>query len=114
MADDAAAGSATVPAGIPNVKIVQDIPVVFADGVMSQSYIAGIAKFYFYRTDSSPDLSGPNVNHPVVQVVMPAQGFAQMLHFFQHRLKTMIAEGAISQEVVDTINKTVYDAPRKT
>jgi hypothetical protein len=95
------------------VRIVQDIPVVFADGVMSQSYIEGVSKFYLYRTDAAPIVTDGARNVPVVQVVMSAHGFAGMIHFFEHRLKMMIADGAISQASVDKIKETIYEDPRK-
>jgi hypothetical protein len=98
---------------IPAVRIVQDIPVVFSDGVMSHSYIEGVSKFYLYRTDTAANVLEGTKNIPVVQVIMSAQGFAGMLHFFQHRLKLMIDDGAISQETVDRIKETVYEDPRK-
>jgi len=44
---------------------------------------------------------------------MSAEGFAAMVHFFEHRLKIMIDANAISQESVDRINMTVYPDPRK-
>jgi hypothetical protein len=102
----------SAPASIPTVRVVQDIPVVFADGVMSQAYGQGIAKFYLYRTDASPNASELPKNVPFLQVVMPAHGFAVMLHFFEHRLKLMINDQTISQEAVDEIKKTVYSAPQ--
>ena len=104
-------GEQSASAPIQAVRIVQDIPVVFADGVMSQSYIHGVSKFYLGRTDSSADDTRGPQNVPVVQIVMSAQGFAGMLHFFQHRLKMMIRDGAISQDTVDQINSVVYDEP---
>ena len=94
---------------MPTVKVVQDVPVLFADGVMSQAYAPGVSKFYLYRTDSAPDVtSHPAQNIPVLQVVMPARGFAALVHFFQHRLKLMIDEGAITKAEVDAINQTAY------
>jgi hypothetical protein len=98
---------------IQTVRVVGDIPVVFSDGVMSHSYIRGVSKYYLYRTDSSPDVSDGPKNIVVAQVVMSATGFAGMLHFFQHRLKLMIDDGAISQAEVDQINKTVYETTQK-
>jgi hypothetical protein len=98
---------------VPMVRVVGDIPVVFSDGVMSHSYIKGVSKYYLFRTDSSPDVSEAPKNIVVAQVVMSATGFAGMLHFFQHRLKLMIDAGAISQEEVDQINKTVYETPQR-
>ena|ERR1700722_19805755 len=90
------------------VRAIQDPPVVFCDGVMSQSFAPGISKFYLFRTDASPDASEVNKNIPILQIVMSANGFATMLHFFNHRLKLMLRNGAISQEAVDEINKYVY------
>jgi hypothetical protein len=94
-----------------SVRIVPDIPTVFADGIVSQSYIAGVSKFYFFRTDSDPDVTKPAKNTVIAQIIMPAEGFAAMVHFLQHRLKMMIADKAISQEAVDRIDKTVYPPP---
>jgi|ERR1700722_8640724 hypothetical protein len=95
------------------VRIIQDVPVVFSDGVMSHSFVQGVAKFYLFRTDSAPNVVEGTRNVPVVQVVMSAIGFAGMLHFFEHRLKLMIEDGAISQATVDKINETIYEDPRK-
>lgn len=103
----------TAGADIQAVRIVQDIPAIFSDGVMSHSFIQGVSKFYLYRTDSAPDAAGGARNVPVVQVIMSAQGFAGMLHFFQHRLKLMIRDGAISQEMVNNINSINYEDPGK-
>jgi hypothetical protein len=102
------------PAGIPTVKIAQDVPVVFTDGVMSHAHGPGIAKFYLYRADPSPDALEPAKNIPIAQLIMTARGFAAMLHFLEHRLKIMIADGAISQAEVDRINQVVFETPQKT
>jgi hypothetical protein len=101
------------PPQVPAVRIVSDVPVVFSDGVMSHSFIEGVSKFYLYRTDSAPNVVEGATNVPVVQVIMSAQGFAGMLHFFQHRLQLMIDGGAISQATVDRIKETVYTDPLK-
>lgn len=107
----ATAAAATAPPIIPSVRLIQDIPVLFADGVMSQSFIPGISKFFLYRADASANVSEPPKNTPVVQIVMPASGFAAMTHFFEHRLKLMIDDGAISQAEVDRIKQFVYENP---
>jgi hypothetical protein len=103
----------TPQAGAPvaAVKIVPDIPVIFADGAMSQAFGPGISKFYLYRTDFDPLLAEPNKNTPIVQIVMPAEGFAALVHFLQHRLRMMVEGKAISQEAVDRINQTKYPPP---
>jgi hypothetical protein len=99
------------PGGPVEVRIVPDIPVVFSDGILSQSFAKGITKFYLFRTDIAPNVVGPLRTTVVGQVVMPADAFARTVHFFRHRLRLMIAAGAISQAEVDEIDKTVYDDP---
>lgn len=94
-----------------NVKVVPDIPVFFADGVLSHAYAPGISKFYFYRTNSDPLLALPNRNVVVAQCIMQAEGFARTVHFFNYRLKLMVRDGAISQEAVDRIFAFSYDEP---
>jgi hypothetical protein len=106
MADETVS-QAVAPA---RVKIVPDIPVVFADGAMSQAFGPGISKFYLYRNDFDPNLSGAE-NTPVAQIVMPAEGFAAMVHFLQHRLQVMIEAKVISQEAIDRITSTKYPTP---
>jgi hypothetical protein len=104
-------GTPTGATGPVNVRIEGDfanIPVLFADGAMSQAFGPGISKFYLYRSDFDPNLSLPNKNTPIVQIVMHAEGFARMIHFFQHRLRIMVDAGVISQQVVDQINRTEY------
>jgi hypothetical protein len=103
----------TLESPIPSVRTVADIPVIFADGVISHSYIAGVSKFYLYRTDTSPNVSEGAKNTVVAQIIMSAQGFAQMLHFFEHRLDIMLKDKAISQEAVDKIKETVFPETRK-
>jgi hypothetical protein len=79
------------------------IPVVFVDGVMSQSYGPGISKFYFYRIDGDPHAKGETSNTPVAQVVMPASGFVRTWAFFGKRIRKMVEEGIITQKEVDEL-----------
>jgi hypothetical protein len=90
------------PASIPAVKIVPDVPVIFADGVISQSWGPGISKFYLGRFDGDPEAKKEAISVPVVQMVMPAEGFVQMVAFFEHRLKAMIEKGIVSQDSIDS------------
>jgi hypothetical protein len=101
----------TATPGAQVVRIIPDIPAVFSDGVLSHSFSHGVSKFYLFRTDTAPNVLEGTRNVPVVQVIMSAQGFAGMLHFFQHRLQLMIRDGAISQDMVNKINEVVYDDP---
>lgn len=83
------------------VKIVSDIPTIFADGVVNQIMGPGISKFYFFRNDAI--LGTINTYQPVgvAQMVMPAYGFVDMVAFFEHRLKVMLNAGNITQAMVD-------------
>jgi hypothetical protein len=100
MVGDNQNSTSVIPA---SVRIVPEIPIFFADGIASHSFASGISKFYFYRTDSDALAPVDNVNVPVAQAVMSAEGFAKALHFLNHRLKLMIRAGAISQEAVDAV-----------
>jgi hypothetical protein len=101
--------AARASAETPKVKIVPDIPVFFTDGVLSHSFAFGVSKFYFYRSDSDPYLAAPDQTVIVAQSVMSAAGFAKMVHFFNHRLKLMIEDGAISRELADNIAAFSYE-----
>lgn len=83
------------------VRVVPEIPAFFADGVISQSWGPGISKFYLGRIDSDPNATGEAKTVPVAQVIMPADGFVNLVTFFEHRLKTMIEKGIVTQEAVE-------------
>jgi hypothetical protein len=83
------------------VKVVQDIPAIFVDGVMNHVTAPGISKFYLYRSDINPKDPNSFSNSNIIQVIMPATGFADMVAFFEHRLKVMVKRGDLSEAVVD-------------
>lgn len=83
------------------VKIVPEIPVIFADTAASHSYGPGIAKFYLMRFDSDPWGRPESKMTPVAQVIMPAEGFLGLFTFFEQRLKTMVAQGILTQAQVE-------------
>jgi hypothetical protein len=89
------------PAPIPAVKIVPDIPAIFADGAISQNWGPGISKFYLGRLDADPAAQKDGTSVPVAQIIMPAEGFVHMVAFFEHRLKTMVERGVVSQDLID-------------
>jgi hypothetical protein len=93
--------SAPASVAIPAVKIVPDIPVIFADGAVSQNWGPGITKFYLGRLDADPEAKKEPSSVPVVQIIMPTEGFVQMVAFFEHRLKTMVEQGIVSQGSLD-------------
>jgi hypothetical protein len=96
---------------VTQVKIVSDIPVVFADAVSMQTYGPGISKFYLVRIDPDPLGAGSNKVAAVLQVVMPMDGFIQMWAFFEQRLKTMLKDGVISKSEIDKAREAVQQLP---
>jgi hypothetical protein len=97
--------------GPVTVKIATDPPVIFADGALSQVFGAGIAKFFLYRIDPDPNAASPATPSVTAQIIMPAEGFAAMVHFFQHRLQLMVEAKAISKEALDRIRSVTYPTP---
>src|ERR1700730_5606874 len=87
-------------------KTADGIPVLFADGVISQAYGGNVAKFYFGRVDPDPSgsASAPNAA-PVLQVAMPIDGFVQMVAFLEMRLRVMVKRGVIAQQIIDRYRK---------
>ena len=94
-------GNASAVASATPVRIVPEIPAIYADTVLSQSYGPGISKFFLARFDSDPAATSVPSSVPVAQVIMPAEGFVQMVAFFQMRLQVMVDSQIISQDSVD-------------
>jgi hypothetical protein len=96
-------GNASAPANvtIPAVKIVPDIPAIFTDGAISQNWGPGISKFFLGRLDADPNALKEATSTPVAQIIMPAEGFVQMVAFFEHRVEMMVEQGVVSQGSVD-------------
>jgi hypothetical protein len=92
---------AAAAAEISNVRLVPDLPVIFADGVTSQSYGPGISKFFFHRWDPHPQASEPVKTVPILQMVMPTDGFLGMCMFFEERLRVMVEQGFLTQADID-------------
>jgi hypothetical protein len=89
------------PQGPALVKLVTDVPVIFADGVSQHSTGPGTARFYLYRTEVNPQNANQSTVTPVIQIVMPAVGFADMLAFFELRAKVAVHRGDLDQKVLD-------------
>jgi hypothetical protein len=105
---NAAAATPTIPV----VKIVPDIPTIFADGVLSQNYGPGVSKFFLGRFDADPAAQKDIASVPVAQIIMPADGFIHMMAFFEHRVKTMVEQGAIAQATVDKAREFWANNPK--
>ncbi|SRR6266496_1089086 len=96
-----ASEAAPPPPAIPIVRIAREIPVIFSDGVKSQAFGSGISKFYLLRFDPDPEVQTPARETIIAQITMPSDAFVKMVAFFEHRLKIMVAEKAVTQESID-------------
>ena len=93
--------SGAPPAAPIKVRIVQDIPLFYAEGVSGHSYGSGVSRFQLIRAEPDPEGGPPR---PVyTDIVMPIEAFVQMWVFFEHRLKTMVNDGTVTR---DQINRT--------
>jgi hypothetical protein len=106
MADD---GSSTTdglnkftPQVATLVRTIDAVPVIYADGILNQVRAPGISKFHFFRDDAVVGDSSQYTKVEVLQIIMPVNGFVDMLAFFEHRLKLMIEKGQTTQEFVDS------------
>lgn len=82
------------------------LPVIYADGILSITRAAGIVKLYFFRVDSN--LKGERSFNavPVAQVVMPAAGFLSSSIFMDLQVKQMLEKNEIEQAKIDEIRAT--------
>jgi hypothetical protein len=110
MADSNTAPVAGAPT-IPSVRVLDDVPVIFSDGVLSHSFAFGISKFFLYRTDNDPGLTAPPKEVVTAQIIMPTENFIRMVAFFEHRLKLMVASSEISQAKIDAARQFWVDNP---
>lgn len=102
--------AATSPAP---VSIVPEIPVVFADAATSHSHGRAVSKIYFSRYDPDPASVRRPAEKVLLQVVIPNDSFLRMAAFFEHRIKVMIADKAVTQEQWDKARQfwIEYKAP---
>src|ERR1043166_1444887 len=82
-----------------------DFPTVFADGVLSAAWDAGVVKLFLYRNDPDFKATGARSDKPFRQLVLPIHGFAAMSIFHERILRTLRERGEISEEVVAVIRK---------
>ncbi len=72
-------------------------PTVFADAVSSLANSPNIVKFFLSRFEPSFTGDGRSQLQPFEQVIMPIDGFASMLVFFEAHLKVMVSQGYITE-----------------
>ena len=92
----------------PPVYPPPDFPLLFADNVSNFAYGQSLIRLYFVRNDPSFS-AGTNEakTQPVVQLVMPIDGFVATTLFFEHVLSVLISEKVLSQAHVDELRATI-------
>jgi hypothetical protein len=76
-------------------------PTVFADGVLNFANNPSVVKYFLARIEPNFGELGVYQIQPFAQVVMPLDGFVNMVCFFEEALKGMVRDGLISQARVD-------------
>ena len=82
------------------------LPTVFADAVPTMTHAGGIVKFYYARIDPSFTADKTVKNNVIAQVIMPIEGFAQAVAFFDAQLEGIIREGLIKRETVEAYRES--------
>ena len=72
-------------------------PTVFADGVMSLANSPTVVKFFLSRFEPSFAGDGRSQMQAFAQVVMPMDGFASMVVFFEAQLRILVKAGYITE-----------------
>jgi hypothetical protein len=93
------------------VRTIPDVTVVYADTVINQIMGPGISKFTFCRIDSIAGVIDEYEKVEVAQIIMPSINFADMVAFFEHRLKVMIKNGYLDQAIIDERRKFYSEYP---
>jgi hypothetical protein len=107
MADDAAPTAQsrqTQPLGdFPTPQFAN----AFADGVSSLTNSPTIVKYFLARFEPTFVGDGRAQLQPFAQIVMPMDGFAAMVIFFQNHLAAMVKQGYINEERLAAIRKVL-------
>jgi hypothetical protein len=83
------------------VRTVPEVPVIFADGLINEVMGPGVAKFHFFRSDAIVGDQTSYEKVEVLQVIMPANAFVDMVAFFEHRIRVMLKNNNVSKELVE-------------
>ena len=78
---------------------------LFADSVPSLTFNAGIVRFYCSRIDVSVNGLGSSANNTVAQIIMPVEGFASAVTFFEAQLEAMVRRGLIDREKIERFRR---------
>lgn len=85
-----------------------NFPLLFADNVSNFAYGQSLVRLYLVRNDPSFNEGTVEArSQPIVQLVMPIEGFVATALFFDHVLSTMVAENVINQARIDELRAMV-------
>jgi hypothetical protein len=79
-----------------------DLPTIYVDSGISLANTQAVVKFYLGRLD--PDMQaiyGPE-SRPVVQLVMPIEGFVATFAFLESAIQRMTRQGTIKEDALKT------------
>ncbi len=75
------------------------VPTVFADGILNVANSNRVVKVYFNRLDPSLTGSPEPISRPVLQMIMPIEGFIEMAAFLNVAVETRIKDGTFSADL---------------
>jgi hypothetical protein len=78
-----------------------NFPVVFVDGAWSLVNNSHIVKIYLARLDPNYAGTGVSKANPAVQLVLPIDGFVNLVAFLDAQLGTLIARGTVTNEQLE-------------
>jgi hypothetical protein len=89
------------------------LPVVFADGVASLNWTFGVVKVYLTRYDPHIRVAGPGKEQLASQLVLPIRGFVATALLFRRALDSMVADGTLSQQMLEEAQEADQNAKRQ-
>jgi hypothetical protein len=93
------------------VSFSQEPVIIFADGVLSQTFAPGISKLWLYRVDVDPHASTESASTPVAQIIMPAEQFVNMVAFLETRVDLMVRRGIVREGLLEDM-RNGYAVPK--
>jgi hypothetical protein len=75
-----------------------EIPTIFADGVMNLANSPHVMKFYLFRLDPSAKDMQKAQARVCAQIVLPMNGFLNMVAFLERAVEGLRAQGIVTEE----------------
>lgn len=85
-----------------------NFPLLFADNVSNFAYGQSLVRLYFTRSDPSfNEATTEPRTQPIVQLIMPVDGFVATALFFEQVLSRLVADNVISTARIDELRSAV-------